>query len=736
MSLSLIPTGETALSLHSQPADITKTMALSPVGPLALTQPIADIASYLATRTPVPHFTREMGLFITLPEFVRGRVVLLLGMVEGGGMFGQLTIRLRHRNNVDLAVKHVAAASPDWCRSWQSLRRYWDRFAATHDWVAVVDRSRAGSGWIENSRGLPDDFLRYCATKFAAFKRWDGKRQALFALKRQWRTGRNERGELEPIPGYGTWQDWWHRHAPGRPLPAEAPIPTGWSYTNILSCIKARGLFRPAVRKLLHEGTSAARSELPTVRTTRDGLRFMELVQFDDVRCDFLVFDPASGQVVELWLLVARDLATSILLGFGMRPAKARDDGKQDHLKLRDMKQLCGWLLEAYGLPPYEMIWKLERGTATLSEGSARVLGELLPGRVKVSLSSMVGGKSSAGYFERRIGNSKGKASLESHNRLQHTMTSHLPGQIGNLYAVRPQDLDSRSEEAAETWALAQQLPANMRGQARFPVLTVSQAGAALRQIFDLQNSRTEHDLEGFESVLEWYDHLNGRWCPASALTAPPAGLQWRQRKESPVERAARLIAGHQWTRVSPDVIAAFFEHSARSVVVKNNGEITFRADGREFVFRCPPGGNPVAPETRLLAYFHPDDPLFLHLTDGHGRIVGTWLRRDRVAHHDQAAIAAAIRYSANALKEARAEAAALDSEPARLESMRADNARLLADHSFIAVADAAPRARMAEADSAVARVLSTQRRAVAREELSASNLDADIDAALAEAMR
>jgi hypothetical protein len=125
----------------------------------------------------------------------------------------------------------------------------------------------------------------------------------------------------------------------------------------------------------LHEGTAAAKELLPHILSTRAGLRFLELVTFDDVRTDWLIFDPESGQPCELWLLVARDQATAMVLGFVMHPARARDDGSDSHLGQREMKQLAAWLLERYPLPlDYISTWKVERGTATLSQGSAQAL--------------------------------------------------------------------------------------------------------------------------------------------------------------------------------------------------------------------------------------------------------------------------------------------------------------------------------------------------------------------------
>ena len=125
------------------------------------------------------------------------------------------------------------------------------------------------------------------------------------------------------------------------------------------------------------------------------------MIQFDDVRLDFRVIDTESGQICDLWILIARDVATGMLLGFGMRPALKREDGSQIHLKARDMKQLCGWILETYGLPPYVMTWVLENGTATLDAAIRTALAEMLGDRIEFQMASMIGGNRLFGYWEK-----------------------------------------------------------------------------------------------------------------------------------------------------------------------------------------------------------------------------------------------------------------------------------------------------------------------------------------------
>jgi hypothetical protein len=330
-------------------------------------------------------------------------------------------------------------------------------------------------------------------------------------------------------------------------------------------------------------------------------------------------------------------------------------------------------MLERYPLPPYVITWKIERGTATLSEGMRLALAELFGRRIVVSYTSMIGSAASpAGYKEKAKGNSRGKASHESHNRLLHTQGAFIRGQTGNRWDVRPADLPARTGETVQTFELAKLLPEHLRNRVGYPVLTTGQAREHLFRIFHEQNARTDHAIEGFEEVV---DEVNGRHV---------------KRMESPIERAARLVQGFAWTPVSPHIVRAFYEHTERPVIVKPNGEIEFQSDGRAMIFSH--AGLPLVPGTKALGYFHPDDPKFLHLTDGRGAMLGTWTRRGRVAFGDQEALADAMRYTHAAREAAREAANALAApERAELAAMRASNAELLRLAEFVDVAEAPP---------------------------------------------
>lgn len=688
--------------------------------------PVADVAEYLSHRPAVMHWDDEQGLFIKLPGELRAQVKKLQAAAE-------LALKLvKAKYRVTVAVKSALLANRDLRVNAKTFRNLYDLWIAKKDWTVFVNRAKAGAVWqLRTDSGLPDAFLDYCAARIGAYKRDDARKEALRSIKRQWLTGRTMAGNTEAVPGYGFAVEWWAKHQ--RPVNS---FPIGWHYTNIMRALKARNKLPEAARRMLLHGTAAAKDYVPDVIMATKDLRFLEEVQFDDVKTDWRIFNPATGQAEDLWLLIARDRATRMLLGFGMRPARVREDGTQEHLKLRDMKQLCGWLLERYGLPPYLMTWKIERGTATLSEGSAAALREQLsPDRIRISYSSMIGGTSPAGYFERRIGNSKGKASLESHNRGLHMIGAALPGQTGPSYGARPADLLAREKESREIALLSEFLPAHLRGQLGYSLLTLGQARQALFNIFSIQNHRDDHTMEGFDEILEWYCDARQTWEPQNTIPDNGVkGLPLRKRMERPIERAARLCHGLTFTPVSPEIITAFYEHTQRRVKIEPTGEIEFTFEGSVKYFK-PVAPHKLAPGTRLLGYHHQDDPLFLHLTDGRGGIVGTWLQRGRVNSNDADAIAQAIAYQQRAMNAARDRANELAApERAELEALRARNAEVMKLGDFVEVTPAGAAIRKSEMTSAVAtglRAVKKQKKVAAEEKQNLADLEDEANSAL-----
>lgn len=630
---------------------------------LPLIQPVRDVPAYLATRQPVADCQAETALLITLPARVRAETKCLC---QACLLVQQ---RVAEGSKVQPACLSVLSIFTEWSWHLKTFRPKYDLWVRAKDWVILVNRSKAGKAWIDRDDGLSNVFLEFVAGRCGEYKRNDAGAEAIRSIQRQWKTGVNHRGQAEVIPGVlAASQRWEERNA--------AHLPNGWTVGNIQRQLKARAKWLKVHRALLHEGLAAARSFVPQVNSTRAGLRFMEEVQFDDVKCDFRVFDTSTGKPVDLWLLVAHDRATAMLLGFGLRPATVREDGSQEHLTLRDMKQLFGWLLERYGLPPYPMTAKVENGTATFTDGTAAALMEMLPGRLQISFAQMIGGKGAGGYLERALGNSKGKASLESHNRIGHIIASGLPGQTGPVYGLRPKELAAREKECVTLWNAAQEFPAGLceRLVAEFgyPLLTLQQARKELSRIFNLRNTRTDHTLEGFDKILV------------------QEGGRIIKRMEMPAERAKKLCAGLTFDRVSPEIIAAFYEHTERVRPVEQNGEIQFHHEGKLISF-VNAGSAAILPGTKVLCYYHPDDPRYLHLTSGKGEVLGTWLRKALVKNGDRVALSEAIHHSAAALKTAKAYAEQINAgETTRLTAMRERNHQLIQTNTFVDVTPSA----------------------------------------------
>jgi hypothetical protein len=701
----------TAISHAPGPSMLFPVMAASG----SLVQPVVDVVAYIANRKPQPHWQGEEHLLITLPLEIQKETKALIRAC------GYVAARVAEKIKVQPACERALVIFKDWQWKLKTFRAKYDLWADKQDWLVLVNKAKAPAAWRDDNRGLPEAFLKACETRFGKFGREDGKRQALLSIKRQWLTGKNEAGQAVPVPGY---EAGWAKRTVHQ-------VPEGWSYSNITRQIKARGKFTPAVRALLHDSESAARQVLPQVLGTRAGLRFMEKITFDDVRLDYLAWNPKTRRAEEVWALIARDEATAMVLGFVLHFSTLREDGTASHLGAKEMKELCAYLLERYPLPPYTVHWVVERGTATLAEAVKAALAELFNDRIKVHYTSMIGTKSPTGYKEKAKGNSRGKASHESHNRLFHTQGSWVEGQTGAHYGIRPAQLPAQIKECEQIAAMEDFLPEEKRGLMKYPLKLTTEIRGVFQQFCQDQNFRKEHNLEGFDTVLEYLDHATGEWKFADQANTS-AGIEYRPRKEMPVERAMRLIKQvERWDRIDPAIILTFLEHTQRREEVNAKGEITFKVEGRVVTFSN--SGNPLPPGTEVLAYHHPEEPRFLHLTDGKGCVLGTWVQRGRGAYQDQAALEAALRYTHSARQTAMDTATELAApQIADLAAMREHNAAL---QQFVVTAEI-PEATGNECGGEVARRITSAPRTIKQNLKAAADADDAIDAALRNAVQ
>jgi len=497
------------------------------------------------------------------------------------------------------------------------------------DWRLLLNHTT----YPEKLIRLPEDFVSY----------WQGlcqenqrkSKPAHRKLVRNWHAGQS-------IPGYGTWRDWFIAHHEHAQVPTECPpdLPRGWSYENLMR-------YEPAAleMKLARYGIAKAREDLPAIIRTRDGLRPMEYVVLDDWRSDFRVH---AGVPTPCMLngVLAMDVACAMPLRFGLRPALPRDDGSNAGIQRADTKATVAQMLLKFGYPlDYKCTLIVERGTATISIEDAAAIEELTNGQVRVTYTSMISG-SVFGFADRPVGNSLGKAWLESYFNLVHNEAAALPGQMGAQYTLQPACLDDQVAHARALVKAGQFLPPALRNQVRIPFMSLDEALQSHEIIFRWHRNRTEHDLEAFADVLEYRTQDMEQWRPADELAgAPPAVLdriQTRTRKESPLERWARLVQGVKFRKLSMACMPRLLEDH-RWVVCDKPGEIALQVDNKRRVWRDR--NNPALQQgARFLAYFDRNDMGFLHLTTGDQRYVASLPEAKAIRHGDVAALQAEIR--------------------------------------------------------------------------------------------
>lgn len=487
---------------------------------------------------------------------------------------------------------------------------------AGRDWAACIDRRKAPEWDVEERRmisdssdKLPEAFAEYLQGLCMRHNR--SSVQAVEELYRAWRQG-------EAIPGYGVWTSWFIREFPMQPLPSAAPLPAGWSRRNL-----RRYMPKPAALEMARRGVSAGAALLPSIIRTRQGLRPMEYVVFDDWRCDFLVHVPGVPKAVELHGILSMDVASAMALCYGVRPALPRLDDTCEGLKRDDTKSLLVDLLLRFGYPlDYQMNVIVENGTATITPADAKAVEEVTQGQVRFHWTSMVSG-TVFGWPDRPVGNFKGKAWLESFFNLLHNAAGNVAGQIGPHYDARPRSIPAREAELKALVRAQEALPAHLREtmQYRMPFPHIRDAKAGLDHVFHFLNHREHHNCEGFDSVLKLRLSEHDTYRPVSELIAaghsPDAlrALNPRPILETPAERYVRLVKGHRFARL-PAASAPMLLAAHKEVVVETEGEINMGSKSSPVLYRDLRSPH-LTVGRKFLAYVSTTDDAWVHLTDG-----------------------------------------------------------------------------------------------------------------------
>jgi len=630
----------------------------------------------------------DRGEFFTLPVEAQEQVKF----------YTEMMVEMDRAGSANAGAANIAArfqGRREGC-STQNLRRRHAEWII-NGWRACYDRARWGHLLREDLELHADAerkvFLEFVAAFFQQNQRKckPGYRKFL----RHWYAGGS-------VPGYGTWREYWAKHGQNHLHACPRCLPHGWGYNNLIKLAKP-----PKIElALARQGTAAAIALLPPIPGTRDGLRPLEFVTWDDVDRDRKLYVPGYSIPVRLMMLANRCMASAKFLRAGCRPQLPNeiDPTKKQRLRASDMKLLLAVTLMDFGYPrDYISHYVLENGTATLLQAEAWALYQVTQGHVVCTYAQMEGGLVLA-WDEKSKGNSRSKAGHESdHNRL-HNDSADQRGQVGKDRDHSPAHLAIMERESVALAKIQSALAPSEAARLRLPFDSLEDGIAQAYRDLDLLNTRTDHRLEGFQRTLQW--KLKGEldWRPRAELVnwlnqigktfeeVHPSLIEINPtpRLETPNERWSRLCEGIEFVKPPFAAIQSLLEDHKLCKV--ECGRIKFTLDGRTFEY-WPERTEDVLlnytdDKRHYLGWFVPYAMDYLILTTEDGGYAGTW-RRMKIARLDPAALAAAIQTKKTILKTAITNVRRRDTllPDSRMVQRNADldlNLRVLSENGFL----------------------------------------------------
>lgn len=494
-------------------------------------------------------------------------------------------------------------------RGWtyHNLRTLYYRYRDSKDW-RVLARDNG------NKKALPEDFIQWIRAQMDNEAR--SSMQAINRAKELWRDGK-------PVPGYGTWREWFATTYPDRDLPRHFPgdFPRGWSKSNLYNYQPSK-----AQLSLARGGLAAAQPHLEHVIRDTSALRPLEFIAFDDFETDilarFYIPETREWKICRVAGVLAIDVATRRRLALGLKPRIENDAGRKMGIARRDVQYLIKNLFARWGIPrDYNMTLLVENAAAAITADFEAALELNFQGRVRVSRTGLIDHRSLANGFTERGGKPWEKGWIESAFNLMHNRAGNLPGQKGARYDLAPGNLAAK---IAYTEGLLANLSPEQAAELRLPFLSVDEAVSAFEQVFDWMDQRNEHRMQGFDKLTEWRLREGEPWQPYRqlALVSPEQQVQvmLRDRTESPLERWEKLTRTPDWSMAVPEFVIALLAFTPKRVEVRNH-KITFTHGGTGFTYLDTEGKlRPLSEGTKLLAYFDEDQPVNLYVTDLSGR--------------------------------------------------------------------------------------------------------------------
>jgi hypothetical protein len=600
---------------------------------------LAVTPSQSAALAGAPRFSiplDDLAEFSALPEARRTEVRFTLNLLER-------LHALRGEGSVTVAAQVIAANHKHQMRGCSApslLRKYYAFLGSISDvhpngdWRSLVASYRGPSS-------LAPEFVQF--VKKLAEDNHRSMAEAFELLRLEiWPSG-------QPVPGYGTWVEWYSRTYPQKPLPKTCPrheYPVGWSKRNLYRKAPNKG-----ARVLFQRGLAAAKRHFPSVKRDPSQLRPLEVIVIDDFKLDcYCVFagdSKTSPQLAPVAGLLAKCVGTRRNLVWGVGPEITREEKMPDGstrsvrcgIRRVDVQTLLHALFAKFGLPDYPVTILCENATAAISAELELALATLFDGRVRVERTGLINQKMLTNGFCEKGGRPWEKGWIESGFNKLWNMLGAMPGYKGSNERLNsPAGLDEairRTKILIGQGERALNLPPEKIQLLRLPFPSVEEVERMFSWACSAYDARTDHKYVGFDQVTEFRLTEGDEARPFTELALIPveqqaaiskAGLV-SQRPEAPIERWSRLAMSCQFRPVPSSVLALLLLTPKR--VSYRNHSITFAHEkvGYTYVDEAGTVLRGVPDGAEFLGYFDAAAPEQLHLADLKGAYAGSLVR-------------------------------------------------------------------------------------------------------------
>jgi len=454
------------------------------------------------------------------------------------------------------------------------------------------------------------------------------------------------------FPGVGTWREVWKaQYGDRRALPPCCPAswaPHGWGYANLMARLSddpshlaslawnMRGQYAasPFVRDVMRSRWDAAnRRQLPAGT----------VMQWDDAWENNLVMLPGVAGAFRPLGFHCYDVATGYHLYPFMKPrtysrVEGTDRVKGDNLTERMFRMAFAFVHCVVGISRHGVTHILENGTTAIRENVRRRIKSIpeFGALIDFQASAPKNVPAHLGMFAGSVGgNPQFKSTVEGAHRLRQLEMAHLPSNVGNSAANKPEALEAwkRREEKFLAALDLKAIPPELLKVAEKSLPMWDEYYALACATFDAINDCTSHRLEGWHDyhVREFRDpddpHL---WHPMDVLDqltptsaeriegmiATDAAHNVRARRMSRREAWQSWVERGELVKVPLSEMQSFLDpRDARELTVTPKRTIKFRdaacfGEGVEMVYSAvcvDRNGIPrlLAPGTRVRVYFN-----------------------------------------------------------------------------------------------------------------------------------